>query len=920
MKRVWTRDGKAALLILYGAIVLALTAVGLLRQWLLVRQIRAMGSPGFVVRRLEDGQGYRVIAVQPGSPAAAVLQAGDRVLRVGDLDLYRRSEPVWVFRLSDMWQYEGQPVAPGRKVPVLLERSGKVREVALRFGPGGTLEKQFGPDTPSFTLFAFGTLLPSRLTLLGFLIVGWIVLLRRPASRDAQLCFLLLTTSALSFSYALASPGAFPMPLRWLAEHPAVVAAWITAFALPFAGAVPEIKPREKWLRLPLTSPAARLILDGWPRMVTGSYLLALAITALAVLSDLWPAVRPSWWWLSQRFWAIYWLPAWLLFWVRLLHNAVYASTSAGRRQAQTVMWGIFPWLALQAYSVLAAPVVHPALGVAQSAALLLAPVSLAYAILRQGLLDLGLVVRRGLMYGAVIAVGVAGYYLLVLGTSRLFLLSTGQTSPLATMAATLLLATLLRPVALFTRRWVDQAFYRDRLATARRLREMTQEILSLLDRDAILSQLTIRLPAVFPARSATLLLRDPADGLFKVVPGAGTDAKRWSPVPGGEEPALSGHRAPGTEHAREASLLPEESGLLRLLQQSGRSVTTYDLAGSPDEGFTAADRAVVRELEGVLWVPLLLRGRLIGTVALGWKASEEIYTDEEREALCLIANEAAIALENAALSSEREKQARLQQEVAIGRSIQLSLLAPARLQRGSYEILSRSEPATEVGGDFYNVFDVGAPSMGSDAKLGILVGDVAGKGVPAALFMAVTTTLIQGQGQLLPSPGETLAAANAELYRKMRQTGGTAARFVTAVYGVLDTARREIRLASAGQTPPIYWPAGELPRYVPLTGVPLGALPASTYEETLLRLSPGDWLLFCSDGFIEERDAAGEAVGYEGLLRRLQQASTADRSAPGSGVALIEAVFGKERASPTIPDDALTVDDRTLVLIAART
>src|SRR5262249_17411095 len=119
----------------------------------------------------------------------------------------------------------------------------------------------------------------------------------------------------------------------------------------------------------------------------------------------------------------------------------------------------------------------------------------------------------------------------------------------------------------------------------------------------------------------------------------------------------------------------------------------------------------------------------------------------------------------------------------------------------------------------------------------------------------------------------------------------GVAPRFVTAVYGVLDTGSGEIRLASAGQTPPVYWPAAGAPRYVRLTGVPLGALPASTYEETRLRLLPGDWLLFCSDGFIEDRNAQGDAVGYDGFLQRLEQLG-AGRSLPGGAAALIDALF----------------------------
>jgi sigma-B regulation protein RsbU (phosphoserine phosphatase) len=256
-------------------------------------------------------------------------------------------------------------------------------------------------------------------------------------------------------------------------------------------------------------------------------------------------------------------------------------------------------------------------------------------------------------------------------------------------------------------------------------------------------------------------------------------------------------------------------------------------------------------------------------------------------------------------------------------------LLPPPRLVLKGYEVLSRTEPSTEVGGDFYNVFEVGAqrpapgarletdplspgtehlaPGTPSEARLGVLVGDVAGKGVAAALFMAVTTTLVQGQAQLVASPAATLAAANAALYPKMRQPGGEHPLFATAVYGVLDTEQGEMRLANAGQTPPIYWPVSGEPRYIRLNGLPLGALPAASYEETVIRLAPGDRLLFCSDGFIEEMDAAGELVGYKGFLRRL--VALGGRS----GSDLIGVLF--DTGSPTRGAE-FDPDDRTLVLI----
>jgi serine phosphatase RsbU (regulator of sigma subunit) len=890
MKPARQRNWKVAVLIAYGIGVLALIVVGLWRQAQMVRQTMRLGDPGVTLQPAPDGQGFQVTQVAPASPAGQLLQVGDRVLQIGDLS---QVTPNAYFRLNEIWRYQGRPVAPGTVVPVLRERNGVRRQVFLRFEARPLLARRFAPGAPPLGLFLLGTLLPARLTLLGFVLTGWLVLLRRPASRDAHLFFLSFTTAALSFSYWYAPPAVYPMPLRWLAQNEQMVRAWIVAFALHFVLA----RRGEQFLMLPRRVAASSLTADGsaavvphpstlnsqrTQRLVLAVYLAALAITGLALLATLRPAVRPSWFWVQQQFTPFFWLPAWFLIPGILLRTATRGPTPAGRRQARTLLLGTLPWIAVMAFNILHRGASRPIIGLIESATMLLVPVSFAYAILRQGLLDLGFVLRQGLVYGAVVAVGVAGYYLLILGAGRLLLSLSGQINPLTTMAATLLLAAMLRPVAVYSRRWVDRHFYRDRLETARRLRAMSQEMLSLLDRDAIILQLTSHLPAIFPARSAALFLCDARDGLF--------------------------HRAEGDRGTPPLSLA--DSLLLRRQQQTGEPVSTYLHEGvSPATPLTAADREVAQQSGAVLWVPMLLRDRLIGSVALGWKVNEDIYSEEEREALRLIAGEAAVALENAGLSAEREQQARLQQEVAIGRTIQMSLLSPPRLTRNGYEILSRSEPAAEVGGDFYNLFAVGRQGEGASTRLGILVGDVAGKGVPAALFMAVTTTLIEAQAQLLPSPAETLAAANVELYPKMRRPGDTQPVFATAVYGVLDEARKEIRLASAGHPPPILWPADGPPRYLKVKGIPLGALSASRYEETVVPVKPGDRLLFCSDGFIEERTAEGEALGYDGFLRRLE--ALGDRGGPE----LIAALFDAADASG---DEPFERDDRTLVLITA--
>jgi serine phosphatase RsbU (regulator of sigma subunit) len=378
--------------------------------------------------------------------------------------------------------------------------------------------------------------------------------------------------------------------------------------------------------------------------------------------------------------------------------------------------------------------------------------------------------------------------------------------------------------------------------------------------------------------------------------------------VPGAERPVYAAVLGPWAA-ALVGQSAPVERGVVGSVLRDGVGRVSLDL-GAAARGSRARLRPrAAAPRPTLLTVPLVAPGgEVVGAIQL-LDRHDGVFDGEDLAVISVVAALAAAALAMARLSealnadpAAREQQARLQQELAIGRRIQMSLLPPPRLAIPGFELVSRCEPATEVGGDFYDLFNVDRAEIGSECW-GIVLGDVAGKGIPAALLMAVTTTLIRAQARATPSPAAALAAASAELYPRMRPPDGAAPFFATAVCSMLDTVRREILLASAGQTPPIYWPVGGKPRYVRLKGLPLGARPTAHYEETKVSLSPGDRLLFCSDGFVEARDGGGAMVGYAGLLDRL--AAVGERRGPE----LLTALFDAETPAE---------DDRTAVLLTA--
>jgi sigma-B regulation protein RsbU (phosphoserine phosphatase) len=232
----------------------------------------------------------------------------------------------------------------------------------------------------------------------------------------------------------------------------------------------------------------------------------------------------------------------------------------------------------------------------------------------------------------------------------------------------------------------------------------------------------------------------------------------------------------------------------------------------------------------------------------------------------------------------------RMQAGLELGREMIASLMPAEALEVQGYEIARRVEPATEVGGDFYNLFPLDGQSVG------VVLGDIAGKGVAAALGMAVVTTLLEEQARSGISPADVLARSSQKLAARLRARRT----FATAVYGRLDLAAHTISLCSAGQTPCIWLREGEA-SYVRIPGTPLGRIGDGTYQEETLELGAGDTLVFATDGFVEMRNGHGRPLGYDGWLKLVEQHRDC---APGEMVERLFAAVGASMRDPSERDD----------------
>ncbi len=264
------------------------------------------------------------------------------------------------------------------------------------------------------------------------------------------------------------------------------------------------------------------------------------------------------------------------------------------------------------------------------------------------------------------------------------------------------------------------------------------------------------------------------------------------------------------------------------------------------------------------LAIPLISQGELIGVLNLGQRLSEQDYSAYDRKLLSDLATQAAPAVRVAQLVREQQaaiqERERIEQELQVARLIQQTLLPKELPELPGWQVAAYYQPARAVGGDFYDFFPF------EDGRLGVVIGDVTDKGIPAALVMATTRSILRSAAQRLVSPGTALEHANDLLYPDI-----PARMFVTCLYAILDPSTGLLQYANAGHDLPYRW-RGDKVNELRATGMPLGLMPGMTYEEKQTFLEPGDSVLFYSDGLAEAHNPQREMFGFPRLMALLGQ------------------------------------------------
>jgi serine phosphatase RsbU (regulator of sigma subunit)/pSer/pThr/pTyr-binding forkhead associated (FHA) protein len=398
---------------------------------------------------------------------------------------------------------------------------------------------------------------------------------------------------------------------------------------------------------------------------------------------------------------------------------------------------------------------------------------------------------------------------------------------------------------------------------------EIAKNLARTLDLDVLLTKLLDHLMILFPQADQGIVLLCEGDRLVV--------------------------RAQHNRRADDPTAVTYSRTVVKKALEDGVGILSEDVHA--DERFTPSATLTALGLRSLICVPLMSQeGQRLGVLQLDRFRSGKSFSADDLQLLTTVGLQVAVALENASLHAELIREERLRQELALAREIQQGFLPtefPASAKVG-YELFARVSPAREVSGDFYDFLQL------DDGRLVFIVGDVSGKGMPAALFMVAVRTLCRHLGASGDSPSTTLARLN-----KALSADNPSSMFVTLLYGIYDPKNGEAILSSAGHPPPILRPDEgqatlvELKR-CPLLGVDMGKM---EWAETRVPLASGEMLALYTDGFIEARDPASKQM-FE--IQRLQDALSGPRARQSLESAADQAKGAVERfiASQDLQDD----------------
>jgi sigma-B regulation protein RsbU (phosphoserine phosphatase) len=296
--------------------------------------------------------------------------------------------------------------------------------------------------------------------------------------------------------------------------------------------------------------------------------------------------------------------------------------------------------------------------------------------------------------------------------------------------------------------------------------------------------------------------------------------------------------------------------GFMGHVALTGEPITSADVRNDPVY-VNARDKT-----RSEMVAPIISNDEVIGVFDL---ESDELnaYSEDDLEVLMMLASQVAIIIEKVMLHEQMIQKKRLEGQLEVARQVQLQLLPPSDPKLEGYDISAYNFPTEEVSGDYYDWVRI------YEDQIGLVIADVSGKGVPAALLMAFLRASIRANTHIGYAPHISMAKVNYLLWESIERN-----QFVTAFYGVLDASNRTLSYTNAGHNPALMLDAAGNARFIERGGLPLGMFRDTRYHEYYLTIEPREMLVLYTDGVTEAFNPQAEEFGRDRLVQSVKAAS----------------------------------------------
>jgi sigma-B regulation protein RsbU (phosphoserine phosphatase) len=500
-------------------------------------------------------------------------------------------------------------------------------------------------------------------------------------------------------------------------------------------------------------------------------------------------------------------------------------------------------------------------------------PLTLAYIIVKHRFMNIDVILKRGMAYALTSGVVVAAYYLLVVWFGRLVLYLTGARSQVVTILATLFIATIFTPVKNRVQNFVESRFHPSRFLFRAAVQVFSHKLVNVLDLKKLLHSLQSFFAETMRISPSVIFWLD-------------SQTQQYVPHP-------------NTAFGR-LQFIGEDSVIKKLFVKQ-QLLNLADLTDDDTPG--KSELAKWEALKTEMVMPLWSQGNLLGFLSIGPKPRREPYFKEELDLLESLSDRVNISLENALLTEELRQQDRLRKELEVARRIQTISLPRVDPVVPGLSVSGLSIPALEVGGDYYDYLTL------TDGRFGVVVGDVAGKGTSAALYMSQLKGILNTASKYHSKLCDLAAEVNSVIYNDIDLQF-----FITLTIGAFDVHARKLHMVRAGHPPLIHYSARRqrCHELVP-SGIGIGLEGGKIFKkqlrEEIVSFNSGDVFVFYTDGVVESRNRKGEEFETEFLKNVLQASSHA------SAMELRDEIVAQVRS---FSDNSNQKDDMTLVVVKA--